>query len=247
MNIFIYNNVKYLLLKVEKLCVSIVVKFNFDNCYLRCEGEEPKPDDQTQDHLLELLKKIEERKKQKAAAADPVEPQDSTGIFDGENEKSSSKRKKRKKSSANEIDINDDVKKICLDADVTGEKSVEDPNKKNGDIEKTKIQDFMVLGEAQHKKRKIVKRVLPKWLANPEIISADLSTGLSLDELNDKLDTKFTDILRSNGVEKLFPVQGSLINWMVKCKNDRKMGFWPRDTCVSAPTGSGNNLFSFYF
>ncbi|CAK9833036.1 Probable ATP-dependent RNA helicase Dbp73D [Anthophora retusa] len=45
-----------------------------------------------------------------------------------------------------------------------------------------------------------------------------------------------------NGIDKLFPVQASMVSWLLKCDKDRQQGWWLRDTCVSAPTGSGKTL-----
>lgn len=102
--------------------------------------------------------------------------------------------------------------------------------------------DFLILGSKSHKKIKEVKRVLPDWLAHPEVISADLSSGPTLDEVDSILNPRLIGILKTNGIEKLFPVQASMLTWLTKCEKDRRLGLWPRDTCVSAPTGSGKTL-----
>lgn len=102
--------------------------------------------------------------------------------------------------------------------------------------------NFVVLGTKSRKKQREVKRVLPDWLAHPEIISADLNSGPSLEELDSILDAKLIEVLKANGIVKLFPVQSNVIKWLHKCNMDKKLGRWPRDTCVSAPTGSGKYL-----
>lgn len=115
---------------------------------------------------------------------------------------------------------------------------VTDEKQENVETAKT---DFLVLGSKSHKKKREVKRVLPNWLAHPEIISADLSSGPTLDEVDSMLDSQLIEILKANGIDKLFPVQASILAWLSKSEEDRKLGWWPRDICVSAPTGSGKN------
>lgn len=103
--------------------------------------------------------------------------------------------------------------------------------------------NFIVLGEKTRHKSYEVKRILPEWLTNPKIISVDLDSGPSLEELHSILDLKLIEVLRTNGIDKLFPVQASMISWLLKCNEDRQQKWWLRDTCVSAPTGSGMNIY----
>ncbi|KAL2730999.1 putative ATP-dependent RNA helicase Dbp73D [Vespula squamosa] len=117
----------------------------------------------------------------------------------------------------------------------------ETTEKKVEDDETTKI-DFLVLGYKSSKKYREVKRVLPNWLTHPEIISADLNSGPKLDEVDFILDPQLIEILKANGIDKLFPVQASMLAWLSKFEEDRKLRWWPRDICVSAPTGSGKTL-----
>ena len=72
---------------------------------------------------------------------------------------------------------------------------------------------------------------LPKWLANPLIISSS-TTASPAD--TDPSDCALFDAL---GIEGLFPFQ-SFVRERLRCKN--KEG--DRDLCVSAPTGSGKTL-----
>lgn len=102
--------------------------------------------------------------------------------------------------------------------------------------------DFTILNAGKQTKGETVRRVLPEWLSNPEVVSSNLNSGPSLDEIagNGQLDLKIIENLRSQGFTKLFPVQVRLLSWLLQCNENRKKGFWSRDTCVSAPTGSGN-------
>ncbi|XP_074115366.1 putative ATP-dependent RNA helicase Dbp73D [Cotesia typhae] len=190
------------------------------------------------DHLSELLKKIEERKKQRI---------DKNESDKNEKEKPKKKRKKKSKKKiddgTNDVSENNDNE---IEKDVSGTNNdKDDNNKEENEKNEDDKQDFMILGVNNSKKKTKVTRVLPKWLTHPEIISADLTSGPELDEeCRDslKLDEQLVKALEENGIKKLFPVQLSLIKWMLKCNENRSMGWWPRDTCVSAPTGSGKTL-----
>ncbi|KAL0128154.1 hypothetical protein PUN28_003420 [Cardiocondyla obscurior] len=243
----------------------------------RYEGESTKEVENETSHFAELLKRIEERKKQRAEASnksslgedgnDSGEPKkkkkkklleaeeadnsyvkdENTGM-EKPNEQSIgtnavSKKKKKKKRKDTESEHNS----VPIDADINLEgkdKDVIDDNNgdKDGTDKKSLQSNFTVLGARARKKQREVKRVLPDWLAHPQLISADLNSGPPLEELESVLDPKLVGVLRANGIIKLFPVQSSIIKWLHKCNTDRKLGWWVRDTCVSAPTGSGKTL-----
>ncbi|KAK0161037.1 hypothetical protein PV327_009555 [Microctonus hyperodae] len=227
----------------------------------RYEGEEGNKSNDSQNHLAELLKKIEERKKQREQEInndkESINNNLSTDKNDSENKLSRRGKKSKKKSPKDENESehlsNENNSNISIEQsnsrinDININDNGEVDNKTNNNGENTKKlkkseQNFMILGSTSHKKRKKVQRVLPKWLSNPEIISSDLNSGPKLDDFIDILDPQLMNTLRVNGINKLFPVQASLINWMIKCNQQRKLGWWPRDTCVSAPTGSGKTL-----
>jgi len=153
------------------------------------------------------------------------------------------KKKKKKKKDIENKNHSDAIDKN-IDLEEKDKNSAEENNDDKDTTEKEipSQSNFIVLGAKSRKKQLKVKRVLPDWLAHPEIISADLNSGASLEELESVLDAKLIEVLRANGIVKLFPVQSSIIKWLHKCKMDRKLGWWPRDTCVSAPTGSGKYL-----
>lgn len=156
-----------------------------------------------------------------------------------ETAKVSTKRKEKKKDIENDHSAETD-KNIDLEAE---DKNLAEENDEKDTIKEIPSQsNFVVLGARVRKKQREVKRVLPDWLAHPEVISADLNSGPTLKELESILDTKLVEVLRANGIVKFFPVQSSVIKWLHKCKMDRKLGWWPKDTCVSAPTGSGKYL-----
>lgn len=157
--------------------------------------------------------------------------------------KVSTKKKKNKKKnvkSEHESSITD--KNIDLEEKDKNLVEEKNDNKDTTEKEIPSKSNFIVLGAKSRKKQREVKTVLPDWLAHPEVISADLNNGPTLDESELFLDAKLVEVLRTNGIVKLFPVQSCIIKWLHKCKMDRKLGWWPRDTCVSAPTGSGKYL-----
>lgn len=225
--------------------------------------------DEKPDHLSRLLRKIEERKRQRAAASeesvsgavksdidkpkkkkrklsDATEFSDSHKNTDNNNEtvseqitgtnKGLSKKEKKKKKNI-DFDIVEEDKKVEETVDKNVAIDTESNEKKTSDKK-----NFVILGAKTHKKQREVKRVLPDWLAHPEIVSADLKSGSSFEDLKSILDDKLIEVLKTKGIRKLFPVQSSIIKWLHKCSTDRKLGLWPRDTCISAPTGSGKCL-----
>ena len=99
---------------------------------------------------------------------------------------------------------------------------------------------FTTLGDVSSKEKSKVRRVLPKWLAQPDIVSVDLGDQQMAVEDMAELDKDIIETLKNNGVKYFFPVQRQVIpqllhSWKVKF-------FWPSDICVSAPTGSGKTL-----
>ncbi|XP_066589955.1 probable ATP-dependent RNA helicase Dbp73D [Prorops nasuta] len=233
----------------------------------RYEGDEVTADSEKNNvssHLTDLLKRIEDRKLERAKAADkndeePInkkakkDNQDNLIVDSFEclnkniieeartvNGDTSERRstKKRKK------------KHVQIDAENGEDDEVIVNELENLEIEKqqdeNKITDacnnFMILGSKSKKKVKEVKRSLPDWLAHPEIISAELDSGPNIEEFNKKLSFNLIEILKNNGITHLFPVQAKTISWLLKCNDDRISGLWPRDTCISAPTGSGKTL-----
>lgn len=240
----------------------------------RYEGESKKEIENETNHFSDLLKKIEERKRQRAVASNKSKLDE-----DGSNLKEPKKKKKKKllkaekgdeshiedENASNEKideqiietvkmstkkkkkDIESEHHSATIDKNIDLEEKDNNLAEKNDDKDATEKEilsqsDFIVLGARSRKKQREVKRVLPDWLAHPEVISADLNSGPTLEELESVLDAKLVEVLRTNGIIKLFPVQSSVIKWLHKCKMDRKLGWWPRDTCVSAPTGSGEYL-----
>lgn len=259
--------------------------------FYRYEGDSNKEVEDNTDHFSNLLKSIEERKRQRSLLNNKSISEDVNTL-----ENNLEKPKKRKKNKSlpeegqinnlyieNNSNVNNNVNKIIneqsseiIEAQTKSKKrkrkdiknadysSIEHSSSHDQELDKTNTNlideeensdnknttknaissqsNFMVLGAKPQKKLHAVKRVLPNWLAYPEVISADLNSGPSIKELHSILDHKLIEILKTNGIVKLFPVQFSVIKWLHMCNKDRRIGWWSRDTCVSAPTGSGKHL-----
>ena len=109
-------------------------------------------------------------------------------------------------------------------------------NKKK--VDPTEIEGFTILGDPTDKAAKKVNRVLPYWLANPNIVNVDLlSSSLEVSEMPG-LEGWMIEKLAKEGISSLFPVQRQVIPHLM-VKNSR---YRPGDVCVSAPTGSGKTL-----
>ncbi|XP_025834942.1 probable ATP-dependent RNA helicase Dbp73D [Agrilus planipennis] len=124
-----------------------------------------------------------------------------------------------------------------------GKVSLEEPKnkKEKGSNDVSEIAGFTILGDTEFQKKSKIKRVLPKWLAEPTVISTNLQNlqikTSSMSELNKKLRRK----LKTKGIHFFFPVQAVVIPWLLKEIRNSSIIF-PRDICVSAPTGSGKTL-----
>ena len=106
---------------------------------------------------------------------------------------------------------------------------------------------FKVLGSFDNKKeKKLVKRLLPKWIAEAKHIDSEMySKKLSINDANFLEDFSKSNLKEQN-IEYLFPVQSCVIP-IILSQNSKhcvyhKVGLLPPDICVSAPTGSGKTL-----
>lgn len=112
--------------------------------------------------------------------------------------------------------------------------------KRKSSISNESATGFTSLGDVASKEKSKVRRVLPKWLAQPDIVSVDLGDEqMAIDDMKE-LDTEIVETLKSNGVKYFFPVQRQVIPQLLKAWKVKF--FWPSDICVSAPTGSGKTL-----
>jgi ATP-dependent RNA helicase DDX51/DBP6 len=159
-------------------------------------------------------------------------------------EKKQNKKKKMKKeenitlAKLVEADIipQDDVEMKSVEVVVSIPVAAENPI-----AEENVPDEYTILGTDKHEKRKSVKTILPAWLAYPTIVSNNLTeTGQAISEL-DFIDEQIKKNLAKMKVENLFPVQKEVIPWLLDV-HSKPSPYWPRDVCVSAPTGSGKTL-----
>lgn len=126
-----------------------------------------------------------------------------------------------------------------------GEISLDIPEEKLA--EENKETGFTVIGG--HKKvreAKKVQRMLPKWIANPVIISSNFESAILPVEQIPYLDPFIINKLQNHDINHLFPVQSavipSILSQMENYSFFGRGGYQPSDICVSAPTGSGKTL-----
>ena len=137
-----------------------------------------------------------------------------------------------------EVDIQkEDVEHGEISLDIPEEKLAED-NKETG---------FTVIGGHKRvREAKKVQRMLPKWIANPVIISSDFESAILPVEQIPYLDAFIINKLQKRDINHLFPVQSavipSILSQMENYTFFGRGGYQPSDICVSAPTGSGKTL-----
>ncbi|XP_038582407.1 ATP-dependent RNA helicase DDX51 isoform X2 [Micropterus salmoides] len=105
---------------------------------------------------------------------------------------------------------------------------------------------FTVLGGFENKPVQKVHRVLPQWLAQPDLIHRDIKSNLIPISDLPGLSAQLVKKLQNNGIQHLFPVQAEVIPAILESAQQGLLigrgGYKPRDICVSAPTGSGKTL-----
>ncbi|KAM3861528.1 ATP-dependent RNA helicase DDX51-like [Diretmus argenteus] len=129
-----------------------------------------------------------------------------------------------------------------------GEKEEEtEHNRTKEDAGKTSAQTgFTILGGFENKPIQKVHRVLPQWLAQPDVIHRDIKSNLLPISDFQGISAKLVKKLENNGIQHFFPVQAEVIPAILESVHHGLLvgqgGYKPRDICVSAPTGSGKTL-----
>lgn len=152
-----------------------------------------------------------------------------------------------KTSEVNELTDLPEVALNKIDSNGIGdEKQVSDENEpsiQNDETQKiheSNLEDFVILGTSKFEKKQSVKRVLPKWLRQPKIISGDLEESkvkISRMDFAKELKQK----LKEKHIKYMFPVQAEFIPFQLYSSKNYNL-ISPQDVCVSAPTGSGKTL-----
>ncbi|XP_044232864.1 ATP-dependent RNA helicase DDX51 [Thunnus albacares] len=170
---------------------------------------------------------------------------------DNHDEPVQEKKKKKKKV------VNEKQKKDQSDTPVTvrdgqedagGEEEAETENDTPKEpTEKTSAPTgFTVLGGFENKPVQKVHRVLPQWLAQPDVIHRDIKGNLVPISDITGLSAQLVKKLQHNGIQHFFPVQAEVIPAVLESAQQGLLigrgGYKPRDICVSAPTGSGKTL-----
>ncbi|XP_035534555.1 ATP-dependent RNA helicase DDX51 [Morone saxatilis] len=173
---------------------------------------------------------------------------------DGNDEAVEKKKKKKKKK---EDQSGGSVKGL---AD-TGETGRDEQKDAGGEVEEAETENdtskqttgkisaptgFTVLGGFENKPIQKVHRVLPQWLAQPDVIHRDIKSNLVPVSDIPGLSAQLVKKIQSNGIQHLFPVQAEVIPAILESAQQGLLigrgGYKPRDICVSAPTGSGKTL-----
>ncbi|KAM4633636.1 ATP-dependent RNA helicase DDX51 isoform 2-T2 [Polymixia lowei] len=115
------------------------------------------------------------------------------------------------------------------------------------DAETTAAQaGFTILGGFEQKPVQKVHRVLPQWLAQPDVIHRDIKSNLVPISDVQGISASLVKKLETYGIQHFFPVQAEVIPAILESVRQGLLigrgGYKPRDLCVSAPTGSGKTL-----
>ncbi|XP_036974722.1 ATP-dependent RNA helicase DDX51 [Acanthopagrus latus] len=163
--------------------------------------------------------------------------------------KKSANEKKKKKDQSVKAPAETQVTESVGQEDTQGEEEKAEPENDTPTqtTEKTSAPTgFTVLGGFENKPVQKVHRVLPQWLAQPDMIHRDIKSNLV--PLSDipGLSSQLVKKLQNNGIQHLFPVQAEVIPAILESTQQGLLigrgGYKPRDICVSAPTGSGKTL-----
>ncbi|XP_060787376.1 ATP-dependent RNA helicase DDX51 isoform X2 [Neoarius graeffei] len=192
----------------------------------------------------EKEKKQPKKKKRKESISEQDDVDDSTAEHTGLGPSDQARKKKKKKDKKGSVTCQEEQQHTESTA------AVDEPEShKSADAQPDKSNtssSFRILGGFENKAVQKVQRVLPKWLAEPDMIAKDIKSNLiplgDVPGICPLLQKK----LKANGIQTFFPVQAEVIPAVLESVNSGLLigrgGYRPRDICVSAPTGSGKTL-----
>ncbi|XP_066924203.1 ATP-dependent RNA helicase DDX51-like isoform X1 [Clytia hemisphaerica] len=204
----------------------------------KLKKKKKKQSDDEEDESEVEKQKLEKKKKSKTKVDKSIEnalenSEDESSIL---REDSTDKRSKKKENSLEGVEIEEINEQI-------EEENEEKHNNDDLQQEPEKEHSFPILGKQVHRSKGPVKRNLPRWLAEPKIISSrtDTHNEHKIEEL-DFLSCNTIKNLERMGVKHLFPVQSHVVPTVMDMFKNKKPCFPCRDICVQSPTGSGKTL-----
>ncbi|KAM9331982.1 ATP-dependent RNA helicase DDX51 [Pholidichthys leucotaenia] len=170
-------------------------------------------------------------KKRKSAVAAPCAAESETDEEPAEEEKGSTEEERE---AATGTDVRE--KKKGAKQDTSSAPVVPD----------SAVTGFTFLQGYENRPVQKVHRVLPQWLAEPDVIHRDIKSNLVPVSEVPGLGAVIVKNLQKNGIQHFFPVQAEVIPAILDSAQQGLLigrgGYRPRDLCVSAPTGSGKTL-----
>ncbi|KAM9339622.1 ATP-dependent RNA helicase DDX51 [Symphorus nematophorus] len=224
------------------------------------EQRQQPPEEQTEKQVVkkkrkadkELSQEPQQHKKRKSEVfVEDSDNHDEPVREKKKDKKGAKKKEKKKKDQSVDVLADTDVTGRDGQEDTRGEEEQEEAETENNTPKETTettsaLAGFTVLGGFENKRVQKVHRVLPQWLAQPDVIHRDIKSNLVPVSDVPGLSAQLVKKLQTNGIESLFPVQAEVIPAILESAQQGLLigrgGYKPRDICVSAPTGSGKTL-----
>ncbi|XP_069017851.1 ATP-dependent RNA helicase DDX51-like isoform X1 [Embiotoca jacksoni] len=205
----------------------------------KAKEKQKKSEDLPGDHLEQKRREERRRKRTSPPAADDINETKRT-------KKSVKERPQKKSPSGDPVETVSEPPGGGGAEDTGGHKEEEDSLKQSSETSHSAPAGFTVLGGFESRPVQKVNRVLPQWLAEPDVIHRDIRRHLVPVADVSPLSPHILKTLHTQGIMALFPVQAEVIPAILESATQGLLigrgGYKPRDICVSAPTGSGKTL-----
>uniref|UniRef100_A0A9J8AFA1 ATP-dependent RNA helicase n=2 Tax=Cyprinus carpio TaxID=7962 RepID=A0A9J8AFA1_CYPCA len=209
-------------------------------------GEEEDSESSRESRSRALLAKLQEQVKAR-------ERQSTSNTADEDDEEQRKRKREEPETegvqSENErkTDLTDEVASSAKKKKKQKKSSTENENKASDNEKSVEIPETSESISQEPKKTvQKVKRVLPQWLAQPDVIQRDIKNNLIPISEVPGICLTLLKKLEANGIQSFFPVQAEVIPAILESVSSGLLlgpgGYRPRDICVSAPTGSGKTL-----